>query len=174
MSIDICLLIDFKCRKSKACWKLNTVLHANANCNSRHKYGSNYGQGPQDKEESWDRWLLLDFSQVYNVEWPAAGHASFNCVGSRHRWTTRTDFLSARGPSLHDHHTQSCQQRCTTGVCLTVGKRHVLWGTTEPWPRVYRNRTRMGQICVSVYFRNIAANALEYSRGSSNTYILEL
>jgi len=81
MNIDICSLIDFKRSKSKAYWKLNTVLHANANCNSRHKYGSNYGQGPQDKEESWDRWLLLDFSQVYNVEWPAAEHASLTVLG---------------------------------------------------------------------------------------------
>jgi len=81
MNIDICSLIDFKHRKSKTYWKLNTVLHANANCNSRLKFGSNYGQGPQDKEESWDRWLLLDFSQVYNVEQPAAEHASLTVLG---------------------------------------------------------------------------------------------
>jgi len=81
MNIDICSLIEFKHRKSKTSWKLNTVLHANANCNSRHKYGSNYGQGPQDKEESWDRWLLLNFSQVYNVDWPAADQASLTVLG---------------------------------------------------------------------------------------------
>jgi len=154
------------------CWKLNTVLHAN--CNSRHKYDSNYGQGPQDKEESWDRLLLPNFSQVYNVGWPAADQASLTVSGLDNAGPLKTDLWSARGPSLYDHHTQSCQQRCTTGVCITVGKRHVLWGTTEPWPRVYRNWTWMGQICVSVYFRSIAANALEYSRGSSHTYILEL
>jgi hypothetical protein len=97
----------------------------------------------------------------------SSGPRIINCVGSWHRWTIWTDFWSARGPSLHDHHTQSCQHHRITGVCRTVGKRHVLWGTTEPWPRVYQNQTRMGQICVSVYFRSIAANALEYSRGSS-------
>jgi hypothetical protein len=156
------------------CWKLNTALHANANCNYRHQYGSNYGQGPQDKEESWDRWLLLDVSQVYNVDWPAADNVSLTVLGLNNAGPLKTDFWSARGPSLHDQHTQSCQQRCTTGVCITVGKQRVLWDTTEPWPRVYLNQTRMGQICVSVYFRSIAANALEYSRGSSHTYILEL
>jgi hypothetical protein len=62
----------------------------------------------------------------------------------------------------------------TQVICMTVGKKHVSLGTTGPWPRCYRNLTRMGQTCVSDYFRSIAANALEYSRGSSHTYILEL
>jgi len=62
----------------------------------------------------------------------SSGPRIINRVGSRQHWMIQTVFWSAGGPSLHDHHNQSCQQRCTTGVCITVGKQQGLWGTTEP------------------------------------------